>query len=195
MPAGNLHRTHRAPPAGSDHVSWLQYAAKLSSVSHQPDISIAVGANAMAVDETVSQPVEIMASRHPGADEQDAYERVLSDAMDGDATLFAREDYVEEAWRIVDPVLKAATAVHEYEQGRGDRALLTRPSCLPAVGLRPVRRGKGTCWWAASVRLSHFERGATAEECGQAVDHDITGDRCQVGAHPTFGLEPLANPL
>ena len=40
----------------------------------------------------------------------DAYERVLGDAMDGDATLFAREDYVEEAWRIVDPVLAAEHA-------------------------------------------------------------------------------------
>jgi glucose-6-phosphate 1-dehydrogenase len=37
--------------------------------------------------------------------------------MAGDATLFAREDYVEEAWRIVDPVLKAGTPVYEYEQG------------------------------------------------------------------------------
>jgi glucose-6-phosphate dehydrogenase-like protein len=37
--------------------------------------------------------------------------------MGGDATLFAREDYVEEAWRIVDPVLKAATPVYEYEPG------------------------------------------------------------------------------
>ncbi len=45
----------------------------------------------------------------------DAYERVLGDAMAGDATLFAREDYVEEAWRIVDPVLKAGTPVYEYE--------------------------------------------------------------------------------
>jgi glucose-6-phosphate 1-dehydrogenase len=35
--------------------------------------------------------------------------------MAGDATLFAREDYVEEAWRIVDPVLKAKTPVHAYE--------------------------------------------------------------------------------
>ena len=32
--------------------------------------------------------------------------------MEGDATLFAREDYVEEAWRIVDPVLKAGTPVY-----------------------------------------------------------------------------------
>jgi glucose-6-phosphate 1-dehydrogenase len=35
--------------------------------------------------------------------------------MEGDATLFARQDYVEEAWRIVDPVLKAPTPVHQYE--------------------------------------------------------------------------------
>ena len=53
----------------------------------------------------------------PRADEMDAYERVLGDAMHGDATLFAREDYVEEAWRIVDPVLKDGTPVHEYEPG------------------------------------------------------------------------------
>jgi glucose-6-phosphate 1-dehydrogenase len=45
----------------------------------------------------------------------DAYERVLGDAMAGDATLFAREDYVEEAWRIVDPVLRASTPVYEYQ--------------------------------------------------------------------------------
>ena len=51
----------------------------------------------------------------PPPEEMDAYERVLGDAMAGDATLFAREDYVEEAWRIVDPVLKAGTPVYEYE--------------------------------------------------------------------------------
>ena len=60
-------------------------------------------------------------SHHPGGSEPDAYERVLGDAMDGDATLFAREDYVEEAWRIVDPVLAAGTPLHEYEPGRGVR--------------------------------------------------------------------------
>jgi glucose-6-phosphate 1-dehydrogenase len=42
---------------------------------------------------------------------------VLRDAMAGDATLFAREDYVEEAWRIVGPVLNANTPVYEYEPG------------------------------------------------------------------------------
>ena len=58
-----------------------------------------------------------MASRHPTVEEADAYERVLTDAMAGDATLFAREDYVEEAWRIVDPVLQAGTPIYEYDQG------------------------------------------------------------------------------
>jgi glucose-6-phosphate 1-dehydrogenase len=43
----------------------------------------------------------------------DAYERILGDAMEGGATLFAREDYLEEAWRIVDPVLKSRTPVIE----------------------------------------------------------------------------------
>jgi glucose-6-phosphate 1-dehydrogenase len=44
----------------------------------------------------------------------EAYEKVLTDAMAGDATLFARQDYVEEAWRIVDPMLKAAPPVYPY---------------------------------------------------------------------------------
>ena len=66
-------------------------------------------------EKMIGQSVELLASHHPGAGEMDAYERVLGDAMEGDATLFAREDYVEEAWRIVDPVLKADTPVYEYE--------------------------------------------------------------------------------
>ncbi|HEY1743233.1 MAG TPA: glucose-6-phosphate dehydrogenase [Granulicella sp.] len=61
------------------------------------------------------QEVELVASRHPRPDEMEAYERVLTDAMAGDATLFARLDYVEEAWRIVDPVLKLKTPVYSYE--------------------------------------------------------------------------------
>jgi glucose-6-phosphate 1-dehydrogenase len=59
--------------------------------------------------------VEMVASRHPRPEEMEAYERVLTDAMAGDATLFARQDYVEEAWRIVDPVLKEATPLYIYE--------------------------------------------------------------------------------
>ena len=81
-------------------------------------MTIAIGVTVMdAAEQMIGQPVELLASRHPGADEMDAYERVLGDAMEGDATLFAREDYVEEAWRIVDPVLTTNTPVHEYEPG------------------------------------------------------------------------------
>jgi len=58
--------------------------------------------------------VELVASRNPRPGEMAAYERVLSDAMAGDATLFARQDYVEEAWRIVDPILKQPTPLYPY---------------------------------------------------------------------------------
>ena len=82
-----------------------------------PDVTIAFGVNVLDPEETVGETVEILGSRHPRAEEMEAYERVLGDAMAGDATLFAREDYVEEAWRIVDPVLKADTPLYVYEPG------------------------------------------------------------------------------
>jgi glucose-6-phosphate 1-dehydrogenase len=83
-----------------------------------PEMTIAIGATVMSSDEQKpNEAVEIIASRHPSPQEMDAYERVLGDAMAGDATLFAREDYVEEAWRIVDSVLKTATPVFEYDKG------------------------------------------------------------------------------
>ena len=81
-----------------------------------PNVAFAIGMNSVAADdETLNDPVEIAWGHCPGAEEMDAYERVLGDAMAGDATLFAREDYVEEAWRIVDPVAKAGTPVFDYE--------------------------------------------------------------------------------
>jgi glucose-6-phosphate 1-dehydrogenase len=46
----------------------------------------------------------------------EAYERVLGDAITGDSSHFAREDYVEEAWRIVDPILKNPPPIQEYDQ-------------------------------------------------------------------------------
>lgn len=83
-----------------------------------PDMTIALGTTVMDEDDReVGEQAELLASRRPGANEMDAYERVLGDAMSGDRTLFARQDYVEEAWRIVDPVLKKATPVYEYEVG------------------------------------------------------------------------------
>ena len=83
-----------------------------------PEMNIAVGSTVMDEDDReVGEQMELLFSRRPGGNEMDAYERVLGDAMTGDRTLFARQDYVEEAWRIVDPVLKETTPVYEYEAG------------------------------------------------------------------------------
>ena len=81
-----------------------------------PEITLAIGVMTLTPTEEMSgQPVEMVASHCPPPDEPEAYERLLEEAMIGDPTMFAREDYVEEAWRIVDPVLKADTPLCEYE--------------------------------------------------------------------------------
>ncbi len=83
-----------------------------------PEMTIAMGATVMGPTEAMkAETVEMVASHHPSPEEMEAYERVLGDAMAGDPGHFAREDYVEEAWRIVDPVLKADTPVFEYNKG------------------------------------------------------------------------------
>jgi glucose-6-phosphate 1-dehydrogenase len=81
-----------------------------------PDVGVAMGMTVIDPGEKlVGKSAEMIASQQPNAEEMDAYERVLGDAMIGDATLFAREDYVEEAWRIVDPLLNQSTPVYAYE--------------------------------------------------------------------------------
>lgn len=83
-----------------------------------PDVTTSLGMMVKSpCDEMLGASTEMLARQDADSDEMDAYERVLTDAMAGNATLFAREDYIEEAWRIVDPVLKANTPVYEYEPG------------------------------------------------------------------------------
>jgi len=85
-----------------------------------PDTTVAIGLTVMDENETgAGQGAELQVSRHPGPNEMDAYERVLGDALNGDRALFAREDYVEEAWRIVDPILmqNALPAPIQYRAG------------------------------------------------------------------------------
>ena len=76
-----------------------------------PDVAIAWGAHA-------KQPGERMAGREvelfvdqKGTDEMEPYERLIGDALSGDAMLFAREDEVEAAWAAVDPVPTTATTL------------------------------------------------------------------------------------
>ena len=82
-----------------------------------PDMLISLGAKTKAPGEAmVGEDVELLV-RHAEGDEMSPYERLIGDALRGDAMLFVREDEVEAAWRIVQPVLGNVVPVHEYEPG------------------------------------------------------------------------------
>jgi glucose-6-phosphate 1-dehydrogenase len=83
-----------------------------------PDILIGLGVQAKNAGEGMQgSPVELRVCRHDEPGSMDAYERLLTEAMKGDATDFAREDYVEEAWRIVNPILGDVTPLSQYDPG------------------------------------------------------------------------------
>jgi glucose-6-phosphate 1-dehydrogenase len=83
-----------------------------------PDqLAIAVGARTKTPGERMAgEEVELYVS-NVTSEAMEAYERLIGDAMDGDATLFAREDSVEAAWAIVDPIVKNGSPVYRYEPG------------------------------------------------------------------------------
>lgn len=104
-----------------------------------PDVVIAVGASAKRPGEAMEGvPTELSVARQKTSDEMDAYERLLSDAMVGDGTLFAREDAVEAAWGIVDPVLSLDVAPIVYEPGSWGPREADRLT-EPVGGWNPVR--------------------------------------------------------
>ncbi|MBN8610097.1 MAG: glucose-6-phosphate dehydrogenase [Deltaproteobacteria bacterium] len=88
-----------------------------------PQVHIALGARAKRPGEGMTgRPVELSIVDEgkpvPGEGVRlGDYERLLGDAMAGDATLFARTDIVEAAWAIVDPILHGPSALYEYEPG------------------------------------------------------------------------------
>jgi glucose-6-phosphate 1-dehydrogenase len=82
-----------------------------------PQVAIALGARVKRPGEGMAgRPVELSLVEHP-ADAMLDYERLLGDAIAGDATLFARQDVVEAAWAIVNPLLQDPGALFEYEGG------------------------------------------------------------------------------
>ena len=85
-----------------------------------PQVVIAIGARTKKPgEEMVGEPIELSVMEGPEqgtGTRLEAYERLLGDAMEGDATLLARQDLVEAAWTIVDPVLKGGVPI-EYEPG------------------------------------------------------------------------------
>jgi glucose-6-phosphate 1-dehydrogenase len=83
-----------------------------------PDVSITLGARVWRPGEEIaSEAAELKFVHRPTADDLDPYERLLVDAMAGDPMLFAREDGVEAAWRVVQPILDDPTPVREYTPG------------------------------------------------------------------------------
>ena len=83
-----------------------------------PRVAIGIGARAKRPGEGMfGEPVELTVVENESGQRLDAYERLIGDAMEGDPTLFARQDAVEAAWAIVDPVLSVANPLFRYECG------------------------------------------------------------------------------
>src|ERR1043166_2445178 len=82
-----------------------------------PEVIISIGARTKAPGETMNgEDVELLV-RHVEAGEMGPYERLIHDAMRGEPMLFVREDEVETAWQVVQPVLGGASPVHAYKPG------------------------------------------------------------------------------
>jgi glucose-6-phosphate 1-dehydrogenase len=106
----------RPPPArvfgdlGPEQPNYLRFRVG-------PDVAIALGAHAKKPGPTMQgRQVELFVAQQQG-DEMDAYERLISAALIGDTAHFARQDEVEAAWAIVDPVLGTNTPLYEYTPG------------------------------------------------------------------------------
>lgn len=98
-----------------------------------PDVAIALGASAKVPGEGMAgTPIELSMTRQKTSDEMDAYERLLGDAMQGEPTLFARQDAVEAAWRIVDPLLHVDRLPTSYPVGSWGPA--EAPALVAGVG-------------------------------------------------------------
>src|SRR5260221_9720633 len=86
-----------------------------------PQVVIAIGARKKRAGEgMIGEPVDLLVTEGAEQGERgrmEAYERLLGDAMAGDATLFARQDVVEAAWAIVDPVIHGPSPMYDYEPG------------------------------------------------------------------------------
>ena len=106
--------TFRQPPAIYGQKPQPNYLrARLS-----PDVSIGLGVQIMAPGEaTNGESVELVADHKKSPKDMGPYQRLLGDAMRGDQSLFAREDTVELAWKIVDPALGDHFPIHPYKQG------------------------------------------------------------------------------
>ena len=102
-----------------------------------PEVEIALGMRSKQSGESmVGRELELLAAQDT-TDVMKPYERLLGDAMKGDATLFAREDAVEAEWRVVSGILGDATPLHTYQPGTWGPAEAERIIAEPSGWHRP----------------------------------------------------------
>ena len=107
-------KLRQTPPVFSEKLTPQNYVRFRLS----PTPVIAIGGSVKeAGDRLRGCMVELEAEQECGTDELLPYEELIEDAMRGNQTWFARQDYVEAAWRILDPVLANPPAVIPYDQG------------------------------------------------------------------------------
>lgn len=83
-----------------------------------PDVSLAAGLQVKKFGvRATAVPIELAAVDHVEGDEVDAYERLLTDAMRGDSSLFVREDAVEQSWAVVQHLLGNVSPAYCYDPG------------------------------------------------------------------------------
>ena len=83
-----------------------------------PDVKIAIGALEKSFGQGfIGHPTELIAATPPTPNDMLPYEELIEDAMAGNQRRFARQDYVEESWRLLDPILNANLPIHTYEPG------------------------------------------------------------------------------
>jgi glucose-6-phosphate 1-dehydrogenase len=85
-------------------------------IDPKPGADLVVQVKKPGADTTRSVDLSLIFADELG-EAPDPYERLLGDALRGDASLFTREDSVEETWRIVEPLLDAPPPVQMYAQG------------------------------------------------------------------------------
>ena len=103
----------RSPQAVFDTIK--QSEANYFRFRLSPNVAISLGARVKVPGEAmVGEGVELVV-RQTSTDQMTPYERLLGDAIRGDATLFVREGGVEAGWNVVDPILRNAPPVHQYE--------------------------------------------------------------------------------
>jgi glucose-6-phosphate 1-dehydrogenase len=106
-----------SPPQQSFAGHTLDCSNNYIRIRFNPEEIIAVGAVVRKEgDDDGLQPVELIAHREP-VDEVPPYARLLHAAMEGDASLFSREDTIEAQWRIIEPVLENPPPIALYEPG------------------------------------------------------------------------------